>query len=359
MTEFNDRGQALDRSSIKRSSIGQASIRQLSTSTNLHSAHRLATAIATAQGLTAILGLAVLGAMPQAASASTVLTGYQTTGNLMNGMRVTVGYLGGGFETQTWGTIGPARNKSGGAFGSGWSLTQTGDTFGFRDGDWWPWTLDVSGNRPIAVINIDAVPGNTVFDTIAGRTVTPNSADGRPFTLYYSDNGPTAVDYTVPIDISQGDLFGQLTLSWNQGFSGQLQFLADTDNGTNTNPVQVAFPPPAPVPPPPPPAPEPPPPPPAPVPPPVIVPPPAPEPPPPVIVPPPPAPEPPPVIVPPPIVVIDPPPLGVDPVLVGPPIDTKPPVFGGQPQPQSVPEPGFVAAIIGLGSIVLKRRTRS
>jgi hypothetical protein len=348
MTEFNDRGQERDRSSIKRSIIGQ-----LSTAISIHPA-RQATAIATAQSLAAILGLALLGAMPQAASAATALTGYQTTGNLMDGMRVTVGYLNGGFETQIWGTVGPARNKSGGAFGSSWSLTQTGDTFGFRDETWWPWTLNVSGNRPIAAINIDAVPGNTVFDTIGGRTVTPNSADGRPFTLYYSDNGPTAVDYTVPIDISQGDLFGQLTLSWNQGFSGRLQFLADTDNGTNTNPVQVAFPPPAPVPPPPPPAPVPPPPP-------VIVP-----PPPAPVPPPPPAPVPPPVIIPPPpividpppppIVIIDPPPLGTDPVLVGPPVDIKPPVFGGQPQAQSVPEPGVVAAIIGLGAIGLKRR---
>jgi hypothetical protein len=333
MTEFNDRGQSGTRSSI----------RQARPAINIS---RFTTAIATAQGVAAVLGLAVLGAMPQAASAATALTGYQTTGNLMDGMRVTVGYLNGGFETQTWGTVGRASNKSGGAFGSSWSLTQTGDTFGFRDGNWWPWTLDVSGNRPIAAINIDAVPGNTVFDNISGRTVTPNSADGRPFTLYYSDNGPNAVDYTVPIDISQGDLFGQLTLSWNQGFSGRLQFLADTDNGTNTNPVQVAAPPPVPPPPapvpPPPPAPVPPPPAPVPPPPPVIVPPPPPIlPPPPVIVPPP----PPVIVLPPPIVIIDPPPVSV-----------KPPVFGGQPQTQSVPEPGFVAAIVGLGAIGFRGR---
>jgi hypothetical protein len=346
MTEFNTRGQDWVRSNRNRSNPAIKS----------HPIHPLATAIATVHGAAvhgaaAVLSLAVLGAMSPSASASTVLTGYQTTGNLMDGMRVTVGYVSGGFETQNWGTIGRARDKSGGAFGSSWSLTQTGDTFGFRDGDWWPWTLDVRSDRPIWAINIDAVPGNTVFDNISGRTVTPNSADGRPFTPYFSNNGPDAVDYTVPIDISQGDLFGQLTLRWNQGFSGRLQFLADTDNGTNTNPVQVAVPPP-------------------PEPPPVIVPPPpAPVPPPPVIVPPPPDPVPPPVIVPPPpIVIIDPPPVilpppppvVVDPpVLVGPPvIIDKPPVFGGQPQPQSVPEPGLLAAILGLGTIVLKGRTR-
>jgi hypothetical protein len=340
MTEFNDRGPDGDRSSLKRSSIRQAS--PAINSPLIHYATTIA------QGVTAVLSLAVLGAMPQAASAATALTGYQTTGNLMDGMRVTVGYLSGGFETQIWGTVGPASDKSGGAFGSSWSLTQTGDTFGFRDGTWWPWTLNVSGSRPISAINIDAVPGNTVFDNISGRTVTPNSADGRPFTLYYSTNGPDAVDYTVPIDISQGDLFGQLTLRWNQGFSGRLQFLADTDNGTNTNPVQAAAPPPAPVPPPPAPVPPPP----------DPVPPPAP-----IVIPPPPDPVPPPappiVIVdppPPPAVIIDPPPLGIDPVLVGPPVDPKPPVFGGQPQVQSVPEPGFVAAIVGLGAIGLKKR---
>jgi hypothetical protein len=317
MTEFNDRGQAWARSSIK----------QARPAINIRLIKSFPTAIG--QGLTAILSLAVLGAMPQTASAATALTGYQTTGNLMDGMRVTVGYLSGGFETQIWGTVGRASDKSGGAFGSSWSLTQTGDTFGFRDGTWWPWTLNVSGNRPITAINIDAVPGNTVFDNIAGRTVTPNSADGRPFTLYYSTNGPDAVDYTVPIDISQGDLFGQLTLRWNQGFSGRLQFLADTDNGTNTNPVQAAAPPPVPPPPvvvPPPPAPVPP--------------------PPPVIVP------PPPVIVPPPPVIVPPPPVIVDPA----PIQVKPPVFGGQPQTQAVPEPGVIAAIVGLGAIGLKGR---
>lgn len=161
---------------------------------------------------------------------ATTLTGFTTTGSMMSGMEVTVNFLGGGSQTSIWGTTG---SNAGGAFGNNWSLTQTGNTFGGL------WTFVNAGSSLISSLIINAVPGNTVFDRTFNSSGTPGSASGWDFQVS-SGQGPSSFNYSAPIDISVGDLFGTLAVNWNSGFAGTMSFIADTDNGTANDPVTVA-----------------------------------------------------------------------------------------------------------------------
>lgn len=241
---------------------------------NSSSLKRLSTSILGATLLT----LKVIAAAPAQA---TTLTGYSTCGGDMAGMLVTVNFLNGGSQTVPWGvtnssTCGysanghPFGHYGGGAFGSGWSLTESDDTYGGGYESRYPnlddWILTDSGS-PITSLTINAILGNTVFDAITDgcssciSEVTPGSADGYPFTVISGqvpDGYPFYVTshkypyplplsnptpYSVPIDISKGDLFGTLSLSWSSGFTGTLKFLADTDSGSSSDPVKAAAPP--------------------------------------------------------------------------------------------------------------------
>ncbi|OKH40443.1 hypothetical protein NIES2119_02125 [[Phormidium ambiguum] IAM M-71] len=171
-----------------------------------------------------------LGTTFAAPSQATTLTGFTTTGSMMNGMEVKVNFLSGGSQTAIWGTTG---YNAGGAFGNEWSLTQVGNTFGQ------PWTFSYSGLDKISSLVVNAVPGNTVFDRTFNGFGTPGSANGWDFQVI-SGQSPTSFAYEVPIDISVGDLFGSLALTWNNGFSGMMRFIAETDNGSADDPVKVA-----------------------------------------------------------------------------------------------------------------------
>lgn len=170
-----------------------------------------------------------VGVAMVAPARATTLTGFDTTGADMAGMEVTVNFQGGGSDTQIWSATGVT---SGGASGTDWSLTQSGDTFSN------PWSFDYTGLGSIVSLMINAIPGNAVFDIVNSPIVTPDSALGKPFTV---QNGlaPDSFNYSVPIDISQGDLFGKLSLFWDDGFTAnnRLSFVADTDSGTTDDPV--------------------------------------------------------------------------------------------------------------------------
>ncbi|MBE9114383.1 PKD domain-containing protein [Lusitaniella coriacea LEGE 07157] len=180
---------------------------------------------------------------------ATTLTGFETDGGDMGGMQITVNLFDGTSQSAIWNATG---GSSGGAFGSGWALTQSGNTFGSFDN---PWNFSYSGGSSVAALIIDAIPGNTVFDIfpdVRGPRQTPGSADGWAFETDFG-LGPSRHNYDVPIDISNGDLFGRLSLFWDGGFRGNMGFLADTDSGTTFDPVRprnpVPPPPPPPVPP--------------------------------------------------------------------------------------------------------------
>lgn len=169
--------------------------------------------------------LILLGAA--APSQATTLVGFSTTGNMMSGMRVTASFANGTSESLAWGVTG---SQSGGVFGNGWSLTQSGNTYM----EYSPWIFTNTG-QAITSLVIDAIPGNTLFDTyplLEGPLQTPGSAEGWPFQIQQNTGlAPTTYAYSVPIDISQGDLFGKLSVYWVNGFTGQMQFRADTDSG--------------------------------------------------------------------------------------------------------------------------------
>ncbi|MGD2183928.1 PEP-CTERM sorting domain-containing protein [Lusitaniella coriacea] len=185
-------------------------------------------------GATACIG--VLAAAP--VQAQTVISGWSTGGDDMVGMEITVDFLNGNSQTSTWGALG----DTWGATGSGWALTKSSSsTYGN------PWALNVNEAFSITSLTINAVPGNTMFDLYRNFTddngvmqhSTPRSADGWTFETV-AGQAPDSFDYSTPIDVSVGDLFGTLSLLWEDGFWGTMQFITDTDNGTAGNPVQVA-----------------------------------------------------------------------------------------------------------------------
>ena len=160
-------------------------------------------------------------------SQATTLTGFTTTGDMMAGIQVTASFVDGTSETAIWQST---TNISGGAFGSGWSLTEAGNSFDA------PWTFSNTG-QAITSLVIDAIPGNSVFDNVAVKEITPGSADGWGFQTLLGLS-PDASAYSEVIDTSQGDLFGKLSLYWTSGFTGMMKFRADTDTGSSNDPVK-------------------------------------------------------------------------------------------------------------------------
>ncbi|MBD2666726.1 hypothetical protein B6N60_02983 [Richelia sinica FACHB-800] len=144
------------------------------------------------------------------------IAGFQTLGSQMTGMQVTAHFQNGGSQNLTWAS---SDTQSGGVNGNGWSLNQSGDTFNS------PWILNASQSLSSLIIN--AIPGNTVFDD-GSHPSTEGSERGWSFDVLLG-NLPTSFPYSHPIEISAGDLFGKLTLTWDRGFTGELKFLADTD----------------------------------------------------------------------------------------------------------------------------------
>ena len=157
----------------------------------------------------------------------TVITGFSTGGDDMDGMEVIVEFLNGTVEQEIWGTTGP---DAGGAFGTDWDLTFSGSTTFDA-----PWTFNA---LEVASLTINGIPGNTAFDD-GSFPSTPGSSGGWSFEVT-SGEAPDAWQYSIPIDISEGDIWGTLSMNWLDGFTGSMQFIADTDNGSASNPIASA-----------------------------------------------------------------------------------------------------------------------
>ncbi len=171
------------------------------------------------------------------------LASFTTGGANMDGLSVTAYFSGGSTQTSIWGTTNLA-SSSGGAFGSGWSLSMTGPSSYST-----PWVLNNTNAFSITRLVIDGQPGSTIFDVVYGggsdgfgggvNWLTPGSAQGIPI----SDvDGPTGLGVSatyrnqVALDnVVYGDLFTILDISFMDvagggGFSGELRFTSDTDN---------------------------------------------------------------------------------------------------------------------------------
>ncbi|MEM8543703.1 MAG: PEP-CTERM sorting domain-containing protein [Cyanobacteria bacterium P01_H01_bin.119] len=179
----------------------------------------------------ASVGAILVGtALSTSAQAQSAISGYTTGGADMDGMQVLVEFLDGSTEEAIWGTT--AAN-AGGAFGTDWDLTFSGSTtFGS------PWTFNAGGALSVSSLTINGIPGNTAFDDGAFPS-TPGSASGWAFETA-SGQAPDSWEYSNPLDISTGDMWGTLAMSWDNGFSGTMTFIADTDNGTVDNPLTAA-----------------------------------------------------------------------------------------------------------------------
>ena len=197
--------------------------------------------------LTVIVGLVVLGLQPAARADSLVIsatpgtqqntdgiTGFATDGDGMVGMQVTAFFEGGTSQTVSWQAT---STIAGVAQGTGWSLSESGDTFG---GDW---VLTNVSAAPITGFLIDGGPGRTVFDINPGSPSTANSASGQPFTRVGGSTGrDIAVVYSDALGVGGnapvGDLYRKMDVKFNapggpiQPGSQSLVFETDTDNAT-------------------------------------------------------------------------------------------------------------------------------
>jgi hypothetical protein len=170
-------------------------------------------------------------------SISTGLTGFQTFGDMMVGMRVRAVFDNGHTDNQVWGATGAGSGAAVGTDGSGggWTISQSGDTFSVGS-----WGLSYSGNSKLRTITLFGAPGRTVFDRTNPAPGTPGSANGRDFDV---TSGSTSLNITATyFDIMQinanapvGDLYSTLSLQFNNraGFGGQMLFSQDTDNATS------------------------------------------------------------------------------------------------------------------------------
>jgi hypothetical protein len=157
------------------------------------------------------------------------LTGFATTGADMDGLGVTACFTVLGCQTVAWADR--AAPGSGGASGTGWDLSLTGDSFG---GDW---LFEMSDNLgQLLTLLLDGRTSFTIFDrTFGNATGTNGSALGMDW--FTTLNGGTTIDVTYldPTGVGGaapvGDLFQQVFVDF--GMTGprvDFSFVQDTDN---------------------------------------------------------------------------------------------------------------------------------
>lgn len=177
--------------------------------------------------------------VPSPSRAETVLSDFVTTGADLSGAQVTASFWDGRSEVLTWQATAEAE---GGVAGDGWSLGQRFDSFNY------PWALEVASDWALSSLSIDLLAGNALFDVEPSVLTALNTAGSKAGAVFSVKPGsllgdavePSRVTYSEPVDISQGDLFTVLQLDWEEGFgNGALEFVADTDSGTNGSPVQL------------------------------------------------------------------------------------------------------------------------
>ena len=172
------------------------------------------------------------------------LTGFSTTGAMMGGMSVTVDFVGGGSDTAIWAATGAV---SGGAFGKGWSLTESGDTFVGIDQavqGLWKFNIADTANLQIRKLTLSGNPGLTVFDVDTYDTcqytgqVEDQCSDGsaRGSRLRFT-NGliDATVTYSDIVSLHPakplGDIFHMVSMYFGEdGIRQSFAFDQDTDN---------------------------------------------------------------------------------------------------------------------------------
>ena len=164
------------------------------------------------------------------------LTGFATTGAMMDGMDVTACFTVLGCQTRSWADLGA---NSGGVAGTGWDLALTGDSFTGN----WLFNMGTDLGQLVSLL-LDGRGSFVVFDrTFGGATGTNGSALGTDW--FTALNGGTTIDVTYldPTSVggaaAVGDLFQQVFVNFGQtGPRIPFSFQQDTDNDSRfTNKV--------------------------------------------------------------------------------------------------------------------------
>ena len=163
---------------------------------------------------------------------TTALTGYSTYGNMMDGMKVTAYFVGGGSETVLWADDPMTGPGAGMAEGADWGLYENGDTFTSI------WSLSTLVD--ISKLLIQAGPGNTVFDTMHMGDIEGTLGSARGWTFDYQGAASDInlnVTYFDQVALSGssavGDLYLNLEIVFVDGYStgaAPFRFIQDTDN---------------------------------------------------------------------------------------------------------------------------------
>jgi hypothetical protein len=174
------------------------------------------------------------------------LTGFATSGDQMAGMTVTASF-GSVSETLSWVTTGAG---AGGVTGTGWSLTQSGDTFNTLS-----WSFTNSSAQLLTGLSLDGAPGLTVFDIDSGTAggSTPGSAAGLDFATDLSEDSLVVANYSNALAVGAasavGDIFHNLDVDFTGltggGTTASFLMTQDTDNdsrfGTVPAPATLAL----------------------------------------------------------------------------------------------------------------------
>lgn len=169
------------------------------------------------------------------------LTGFATTGAMMNNLSVTATFSSGS-ETVLWAQTGA---DSGGVTGTGWSLTLSGDTFSAT----WNFTFtpgaDLGGLQSLF---LDGRTSFTVFDRTEPSPGTPGSAQGFDWAFVSGPYSDAVVRYDYEVNIGASPAVGDLwqtvfvdfvvgDLNINNPPMENFGFRQDTDNDARLNQV--------------------------------------------------------------------------------------------------------------------------
>jgi len=162
---------------------------------------------------------------------TTALAGFATSGDMMKGMVVSVTFADSTTQNATWDATGAG---AGGATGTGFTIAESGNTFGAN------WTLANTSTQAIIGFTLDGAPGSTLFDRDFngnGSEGTPGSANGSDFSISapadivadVTYTNQTAIKGTAPV----GDIWAFLAVSiQGNGLAADtsLVFSQDTDS---------------------------------------------------------------------------------------------------------------------------------
>ncbi|WP_299866936.1 hypothetical protein [uncultured Roseobacter sp.] len=163
------------------------------------------------------------------AASTSGISGYTTSGADMDGMQITGTFEKGATRKATF----LANSAKSGVADGGWFSLSLDGTSSFSS----PFVVAVTQGR-LQSLQIDGVPGDTIFDIISASVGTSGSAYGRGFTTYDKTPGEVSVLFSRPISLTDmahaGDLYGAMTVDFT-GLGGlaagrSFSFIQDTDN---------------------------------------------------------------------------------------------------------------------------------